>query len=163
MASSQRHEAGASPWAAQRSRSEPRQQTPMSSVPKFGERCRGILGETPQVRLAPEAEGKMKTLHDTVLLSSSGTCLHVLYLPRLEGKSESVALGSALCNSRGAPGSLSLSHSSSKQRTLYRPQHRSQTLGISLPFGSACRLGWRHSTPCQAGLGSSTGDGQHGL
>lgn len=101
MASSQRHEAGASPWAAQRSRSEPRQQTPMSSVPKFGERCRGILGETPQVRLAPEAEGKMKTLHDAVLLSSSGTCLHVLYLPRLEGKSESVALGSALCNKQG--------------------------------------------------------------
>lgn len=47
----------------------------------------------------------MKTFHCTVLLSSSGTRLRGLSLPGLEGKSETEALGRALCNGEGAPGS----------------------------------------------------------
>lgn len=63
----------------------------MSSVPKFRERCWDIWA-----RLLPEAQGEMEIFHYTVLLSSSGTCLHGLCLPCLEGKNETVAVGSAL-------------------------------------------------------------------
>lgn len=44
------------------------------------------LGEMPQVKLSPEAEGKMKALSYNCLLSSSGPGVRELFLPCLAGK-----------------------------------------------------------------------------
>lgn len=91
----------------------------------------------------------MKTFHCTVLLSSSGTRLRGLSLPGLEGKSETEALGRALCNGEGAPGSPVSKAFLSKTETSLQT--------------SNCEFRCLSGLPVDPVPGSSTGDEQHSL
>lgn len=91
------------------------------------ERAAGAGCSRPGLPQRQKVRGKYHTA-----LSFSG-----LSLPHLEGKSETVALGRALCNRGGAPGApVSQLFPSKTENSLQTPTQTSK-LWISLPFGSA--------------------------